>query len=128
MTRDIRYGAFIVLAALFLLFLAVTYKAPRMVRPGPGSQSGAVERSSASVATNFPGFPIDLNTATREDLTILPGIGGATADRVIALREASGGFSDISELLQVKWFGPAKLKGLAHLVTVGSAPAQTSRN
>ena len=116
MTRDTRYGAFIVLAVLFLVLLAATYKAPSSVRPG--AQSVAAGNGSEDAAISFPGFPIDLNTATREDLMILPGIGGVTADRIIALRVYSGGFSDVSELLRVKWLGPAKLKGLTHLVVV----------
>ncbi len=108
--RDRRYAAFILFAAFFLLLYAATaHKGSSAVSTGGGPEE---------LATGFPGFPVDLNTATREDLMILPGIGGVTADRVIALRTSSGGFTDVSELLKVKWLGPAKLERLAPLVAV----------
>ncbi len=131
MNRDARYAALLVLAAaLFLVLLSMpgVHRAPWGAQPKaytlPVRDPGRVAEGSVPTADweSFPGFPIDLNTATHEDLMILPGIGEKTADRVIALRAESGGFGDVSDLLQVKWLGPARLKNLRHLVAVKPAP------
>ncbi len=119
MNRDARYAALLVLAAaFFLVFLAGGHRELSVEDPGRAVQ-GPVPIAGKEF---FPGFPIDLNTATREDLMILPGIGEKTADKVIALRAESGGFVTVSDLLRVKWLGPARLKNLRHLVTVKLAP------
>ncbi len=129
MNRDARYAALLVLAAaLFLVSLAGRHGIPGRAQPEAyalfAEDPGRLADGSAPVAEEefFPGFPIDLNTATREDLMILPGIGEKTADRVLALRGESGGFAAVSDLLRVKWLGPAKLKKLRHLVTVKPLP------
>ena len=62
--------------------------------------------------------PLDLNTATLDQLDELPGIGPATAQAIIAERERRGGFTSVEELLDVRGIGPAKLEGLRDLVTV----------
>ena len=63
--------------------------------------------------------PLDLNTATAEELATLPGIGAELAGRIVAYREEHGGFSDVEELLQVPGIGPGILEGLRDYVTVG---------
>ena len=64
-------------------------------------------------------FPIDLNRATRADLTELPGIGTVIADRIIDYRESTGGFSSPEELLNVEGIGSKRLEGILDLVTTG---------
>ena len=51
---------------------------------------------------------VNLNKASLEQLTMLPGIGIKTAERILAYRKASGGFSRIDELLEVKGIGDSK--------------------
>lgn len=64
--------------------------------------------------------PIDLNTATVEELVTLPRIGPALAQRIIEYRDAHGGFQSIEELLKVRGIGEATLERLRDRVTVHS--------
>lgn len=63
--------------------------------------------------------PLDLNTATEEELTALPGIGPELARRIAAWREANGPFPTVEALAEVSGIGPAKLEALEGLVTAG---------
>lgn len=67
--------------------------------------------SSGSAATG----PVDLNSATAEQLDALPGVGPSTAEKIIAYRQAHGPFRSLAELDAVPGIGAgriAQLKGL----------------
>lgn len=62
--------------------------------------------------------PVNINTATAEELQTLPRIGPAMAQRIIAWREVHGGFRSVDELDAVPGIGPSMLENLRPLVTV----------
>lgn len=62
--------------------------------------------------------PLDLNTATVDQLDGLPGVGPATAQAIVAHRERNGPFVSVDALADVRGIGPAKLEALRGLVTV----------
>ena len=62
--------------------------------------------------------PLDLNTATAEELTALPGIGEELARRIVKYRTENGPFEKIEEIMEVSGIGEAKLAGLEGRVTV----------
>jgi competence ComEA-like helix-hairpin-helix protein len=64
------------------------------------------------------GGPVNINTADAELLCTLPGIGPATAQRIIEYRTRNGRFRSVEELDQVKGIGPKKMERLRPLVTV----------
>ena len=61
---------------------------------------------------------IDLNTASALQLESLPGIGSALADRIIAYREETGGFTSVEELLEVYGIGEEKFDKISPYLTV----------
>jgi len=65
-----------------------------------------------------PAGPIDLNTATVEQLDALPGVGEVTAGRIVAYRTAHP-FRSVEELRQVDGIGERRFAVLKDLVTVG---------
>lgn len=73
------------------------------------TSSGSTQKGSTSV---------NINTATAEELQSLPRIGPAMAQRIIAWREAHGGFRSVDELDAVPGIGPSMLENLRPLVTV----------
>lgn len=63
--------------------------------------------------------PLNINTATAEELEKLPGIGPELARRIVSYREEHGPFGSVKELLNVKGIGPVTLEKIRDLITVG---------
>lgn len=62
---------------------------------------------------------LDVNTATREQLMEVPGIGPATADNILRKREELGEFKTIEDLLEVDRIGDKTLEKLKEYLEVG---------
>ena len=56
------------------------------------------------------GLPLDLNSASMEDLMLISGIGEKTAEAIVTYRETQGPFRDLSGLKQVRGIGNARLR------------------
>lgn len=63
-------------------------------------------------------FPINVNFATEDELTQIPGIGHVSAKAIIDERMRVGHFSSLHDLLKIKGIGPATLKKIAPYVTL----------
>ena len=81
--------------------------------PGPGSPgASAVPGSSPSSG------PVNINRASTSELVTLPGIGEATAAKIIADREANGPFRSVDDLTRVSGIGAKKLEALRDLICI----------
>lgn len=88
----------------------------RVYVPRKGEVPPPLTGGVASVAR--PSGPLDLNTATAEELEALPGIGPATASAILAYRQEHGRFRTVDELLEVRGIGEARLAELRSMVRV----------
>jgi competence protein ComEA len=88
---------------------------PRRV---PGGGMAAAPASPGAAAPGVPAQPLDLNTATLEQLDTLDGVGPATAQKIIDYRTQHGGFGSVDELGQVSGIGEKRLAALRDHVRV----------
>ena len=82
----------------------------------PGRGAGGVAAASPPTAGSSPSAPLDLNSATLEQLESLPGIGPVTAQKILDYREQHGAFHSVDELQGVPGIGPAHMAQLKGLV------------
>jgi competence protein ComEA len=85
----------------------------------------AILFSAANVdATKKPPLaPININTATSEQLQEVPGIGPATAEKILQMRKSYGAFKSVDDLLSIKGIGKKRLDKMRKYLTVGKAVA-----
>jgi competence ComEA-like helix-hairpin-helix protein len=69
-----------------------------------------------------PAKPIDLNTATLEQLEQLPGVGPTTAKAIMQFREKSGPLKRVEDLLAIHGISKSRLEKLRPYVTVTPPP------
>lgn len=87
--------------------------------PAPETpRTGTAPTGTATKPEPKPGEPVNLNTATVEQLDALPGVGPVTAAAIVAWRAAHGKFADVDQLGDVDGIGPARLEKLRALVRV----------
>ncbi len=89
------------------------------VESGTSLESDASSGVNAGISNAESSGRININTATEVELETLPGIGPATAAKIVSDREANGPYSTIEDLKRVSGIGDKKYAALVDLISVG---------
>ncbi len=82
----------------------------------PASRAQGIELPEPGMPT--AAGPVNINTATQDELESLPGIGPAIAQRIILYRETNGAFTSIEDIQKVEGIGQKKFEAIMYLITV----------
>jgi len=92
---------------------------------GP-SEAESVPASASDEEVSEPGpetvDKVDINTASVEELAVLPGIGDLLAQNIVAHRETYGGFSSLDDLKNIAGIGPSTIDELQSRVKIEKQP------
>ncbi len=80
--------------------------------------------SGLLAAKQPPKTPVNINTASAEELKGLPGIGPVRAEQIIRLRQKNGGFRSVEELRALPRLSEKQFQELKKHATVGAVPAK----
>jgi len=105
-------------ADLSALNLAAKLEDGRQVVVPLRAPSGAPAAAAGAATATGPAMPINLNTATAEQLDELDGIGPGMAGTILDYRKEHGGFGSVEELGQVPGIGEKRLAALREKVRV----------
>ena len=84
------------------------------------AQSSTAAQTTGATAqyTKQNAFPINLNTATADELTRISGIGEKRAASIIAYRESIGGYTSVDQIKNIRGIGDATYAKIAPYLTV----------
>ena len=124
-------------AAVLSGAVALAFAIWLVIWTAPSAQSTAAEReiialpaASEAILTGgndpvqtalelLPGALIDINTATAEELKLLPGIGDALAKAIVSYREENGAFESLEQLMDVSGIGESRFAAVKDKICLG---------
>lgn len=85
------------------------------------SDTSADNEKSVTVATDYyssVSYPVNLNTATYDELVSIDGIGNARANQILQYRDAIGGYSSVEQIKNISGIGESVYSQIAPYLTV----------
>jgi competence protein ComEA len=73
-----------------------------------------------------PEKPVNINTASSTQLQEVPGIGPATAEKILQMRKSYGAVKSVDDLLAIRGLGPKRLEKMRKYLTTGKQSAKSS--
>lgn len=110
---------------LLVLFTAFAVLAPQTGMGAgekavqPPTKAGA-EKAGAGAAAGAISGPVNINTASAEELAKLPGIGPKIAEEIVSYRKNHGPFKTTRDITNVKGVGDKKYEAIKDKITVGT--------
>ena len=119
-SQKLLIGLTLVFAAFIAgLFLGRNFnRQPVQIQPLPAVTATTVPPLNLAAEPTAPPI-ININTATVEEIQVLPGIGPLLAQRIVDYREENGPFETNGELMNVSGIGEKKLEEIWDYITVG---------
>ncbi|HKW62144.1 MAG TPA: helix-hairpin-helix domain-containing protein [Candidatus Acidoferrum sp.] len=77
--------------------------------------------TGATAKKKPPAKPVNINTASSQELQQVPGIGPATAQKILQMRKSYGPFKSVDDLLVIRGLGEKRLDKMRRYLTVGKA-------
>lgn len=114
MKKD-RFPLMIIITAVFTICMAVLLLTRYYSDPLPMLGNSTAETHDNGTLVDGK---ININTASKEDFCMLPGIGVALADRIIAYREENGPFRQITDLTNIKGISQTMVNKISDYITV----------
>ena len=102
----------IMMAAIAAIALSATSLSAQTKAPVAKATAGTTAAAAA---------PVNLNTATADQLATIPGVGAKMAERIINYRQKNGGFKKIEDLMNVSGVGEKSFLKMKPLITVTAA-------
>ena len=93
------------MTARFCKSMVMTVVAVAVLVVGLGAHTAVAAELATAGSGPSKTEPVDLNSATVEELVALPGIGEVTAKRIVEFRNEHGRFTRVEDLMKVKGIG-----------------------
>ena len=120
---------FLSLGAALAALLLILFSSLGFIVPGQVKTAAAPTESAALLTGRdepdrlptelLPGQQVNVNTASAEELQLLPGIGDVLSQAIIDYREANGPFESIEAVMAVPGIGQGRFEAAAEKITIG---------